>query len=480
MHIKKCLFLIAFSVAALPASAEVRDYVRDYDYQANKFDSQDTARVNAIEGVKSTLLEELGTHIEQVININKDSSGAKFFSEDTVAMTAGIVKLKVLDEKWDFKDYYVKASMQADPDQVQKDIEALRNNHQLESTLRDTLRSLKQANEQIASLKQQLRDSTDPAKRKTLAQDYMNQVKNVEAEEAFRAFVQAQVNGDFETAFSKLKKLADEGYAKAQTKIGSMYHHGLGVKLDYAIARQWYEKAIQTGGDPEAYVNLGSLYEHSMGVSQNYGKAAELYREGMEKGSRKAYSFLGFMYQTGQGVPQDFEEAYKLYKKGDALGDPWAQARLGAYYMLGTFTVSQDYAKSREYFEKAAKVKNPLAMSFLGFMYLKGWGGDKDYALGKALIDESLKYNIPLALSYKGFMYDEGIGEEQDYDKAADYYKKSVAIGSVFGEFRLGLMYLKGHGVPQDRDTGLAYLKKAADKGHPIAKKVYDRVSSNW
>jgi len=480
MRITKRLVPIVIAFAVSPASAEIRDYVRDYDYQANKFDSQYTARINAIEGVKTTLLEELGTHIQQVINIKKDSNGSSFFSEDTVAMTAGIIKLKVLDEKWDLKEYYVKASMQADPDQVQKDVEALRNNHQLESTLRDTLRSLKQANEQIASLKQQLVNSTDPVKRKTLAQDYMNQVKNVEAEEAFRTFVQAQVNGDFETAFSKLKKLADEGYAKAQTKIGSMYHHGLGVKLDYAIARQWYEKAIQTGGDPDAYVNLGALYEHSMGVSQDYHKAAELYREGIEKGSIKAYSFLGLMYQTGQGVPQDFEEAYKLYKKGDALGDPWAQARLGAYYMLGSFSVKQDHEKAREYFEKAAKVKNPVAMAYLGFMYLKGWGGDKDYALGKALIDESLRYNIPLALSYKGFMYDEGIGEEEDYDKAVDYYKKSVAIGSLFGEFRLGLMYLKGHGDPQDRDTGLAYLKKAADRGHPIAKKVYDRVSSNW
>ena len=480
MRITKRFVPFLLAVVVSPASAEVREYVRDYDYQANKFDSQYTARVNAIEGVKTNLLEELGTHIEQVININKDSSGAKFFSEDTVAMTAGIVKLKVLDEKWDFKDYYVKASMQADPKQVQKDVEALRNNHQLESTLRDTLKSLKRANEQIASLKQQLANSTDPAKRKTLTQDYLDQVKNVEAEEAFRALVQAQVSGDFDVAFSKVKTLADEGNAKAQTRIGFLYLHGMGVKLDYATARQWFVKAIQTGGDPSAYVGLGAIYEHSMGVTQDYGKAADLYREGMEKGSTAAYAFLGFMYQTGQGVPQDFEEAYKLYKKGDKLGDAWAQARLGAYYMLGTFSVKQDYAKAREYFEKAAKVKNPLAMAFLGFMNLKGWGGGEDDALGKALIDESLRYNNPLALSYKGFMYDEGIGEEQDYDKAVDYYKKSVAIGSVFGEFRLGLMYLKGHGVSQDRDTGLAYLKKAADRGHPIAKKVYDRVSSNW
>lgn len=53
-------------------------------------------------------------------------------------------------------------------------------------------------------------------------------------------------------------------------------------------------------------------------------------------------------------------------------------------------------------------------------------------------------------------------------------------IGSLFGEYRLDIMHLKGLGVSQDRDEALYWLKRAAEKGHPKAKEVYERISSRF
>ena len=41
--------------------------------------------------------------------------------------------------------------------------------------------------------------------------------------------------GDYETAFSELKPLAEQGYADSQGFLGWMYQNGLGVSKDYKI-----------------------------------------------------------------------------------------------------------------------------------------------------------------------------------------------------------------------------------------------------
>jgi TPR repeat protein len=61
--------------------------------------------------------------------------------------------------------------------------------------------------------------------------------------------------GDYVTAFREFRSLAEEGHTKAQRQLGIMYEMGLGVKLNYTEASQWYQKAaIQ--GDRDAQKRL--------------------------------------------------------------------------------------------------------------------------------------------------------------------------------------------------------------------------------
>ncbi len=85
-------------------------------------------------------------------------------------------------------------------------------------------------------------------------------------------------------------------------------------RVDYEMAlREWRPLAEQ--GDAKAQVSLGTLYIKGQGVSQDYVGAAKWYRKAAEQGDAFAQALLGSMYAHGQGVPQDDAEAAKWSRK---------------------------------------------------------------------------------------------------------------------------------------------------------------------
>ena len=466
-------------LTGVAARATLNEYVRDYGYHATRYDSEYTARINAIAGVKQTLLDELGTFIKTVINIRQDSGGESFFAQDTVAMTAGVISTKVLVEKWQQPVYYVKASMQADPEEIKKAAQALGQNHELEAALRDSMRKLDSAQKELQTMREQMKSgSLAPAREAQLARAYTDSVKSVEAEHIFQKALQARLGGNFDEAFRLLKGLADAGNGKAMIRIGFMYERGMSVTRDYGQARHWYQKAM-AASEANGIARMGWLYERGLGVNKDPFKAAEHYRRAISRDSDIAYAMLGWLYRTDQIGQIDVKKAVDYFHQGASRGDPRAEARLGFHYMRG-YGVEQDYARARQYLEKAARTKEPMGMSYLALMYAKGWGMDENPSLAVELAREATRYQQPIGMGVLGLLYEEGIGVKQDYDQAIKLHEKAIEMGSPFSEFRLGRMYLRGEGVAQDRDEGLKWIKRAADKGHPMAKEVYERVSSRW
>ena len=53
----------------------------------------------------------------------------------------------------------------------------------------------------------------------------------------------AEEQGDYATALSLWRRLADQGNPRAQGKLGGMYYNGHGVAQDYAEAVKWFRLA---------------------------------------------------------------------------------------------------------------------------------------------------------------------------------------------------------------------------------------------
>jgi uncharacterized protein len=84
-------------------------------------------------------------------------------------------------------------------------------------------------------------------------------------------------NKDYVTAFRLWETLAEQGDAKAQENLGSMYENGLGVSEDYSEALDWLHKAADQD-NAAAQGKLGWMYESGLGVTSDYAEAANWYR----------------------------------------------------------------------------------------------------------------------------------------------------------------------------------------------------------
>jgi len=93
----------------------------------------------------------------------------------------------------------------------------------------------------------------------------------------------AYKRGDYATALEAWQRLAEQGSAAAQYRLGVMYAHGIMVDKDYRTAREWFERAARQG-DAQAAYELGVLYELGRGVWQDERQAAYWFQQGARGG----------------------------------------------------------------------------------------------------------------------------------------------------------------------------------------------------
>lgn len=144
----------------------------------------------------------------------------------------------------------------------------------------------------------------------------------------------AYANGLYEKAVKLYLPPAEQGDAKAQIILGSMYDTGLGVPQDYKEALKWYLLAAKQG-NAKAQSKLGSMYDIGLGVPQDHKEALKWRQLAAEQGDAFAQLNLGAMYDHGKGTPQDYKEAVKWYRLAAEQGNVFAQEKLGWKYVLG-------------------------------------------------------------------------------------------------------------------------------------------------
>jgi hypothetical protein len=139
--------------------------------------------------------------------------------------------------------------------------------------------------------------------------------------------VSAYGRGDYASAATLWRQLADQGDVTAQYRIGIMYNNGEGVPQSYAEAARWFRLAAEQG-DPRAQFLLGFLYAAGNGVALNDTEAAQWFRRAADQGEARAQFLLGSAYAEGTGVPQDYVSARMWFELAAAQSEPNAQKAL--------------------------------------------------------------------------------------------------------------------------------------------------------
>lgn len=119
-------------------------------------------------------------------------------------------------------------------------------------------------------------------------------------------------------------KLAEQGNAEAQYKVGEMYETGKGAEKNIDSARTWYDKAAKQGHKKAEYKLL--FIEISVNGLNDFTKSqlANLRTEASNNNSDAQY-FLGKMYASGVGVPKSLEDALTWLNKATFNGVPEAE-----------------------------------------------------------------------------------------------------------------------------------------------------------
>lgn len=136
---------------------------------------------------------------------------------------------------------------------------------------------------------------------------------------------------DFEQARAWLLRSAAQGHAQAQYSLGVMYDYGNGVPQNYPEALRWYQKAAALG-NADAQYNLGVFYAEGRGVSQSLAEAAQWYAKAAQRGHANAQNILARMLVEGEGVAQDKDEALRLFKLAAAQEHGEAVENIAAYF----------------------------------------------------------------------------------------------------------------------------------------------------
>ena len=285
---KRLIILLLISMGFLFAAEKT--FIREYTYQASDYDSKVTSRANALEQVKTILLEEVSVYMQSEFEMRdwEEQIGGKiesgeFAEQRIIAITAGVTETKILDERWNGVEYWIKAEITLDPDDIKSKIDDIVKNKEKLKELEDVKKKADNALAEIERLKKELAESKSDAEQLRLIKAYNKETNVLSATDWFTKGYNANENKEYDKAISfYLRCIELDPTAAAYYNLGIAYYN----QGNYTKAIELWEKAIELKPDfAAAYLNLGIAYYNNSDVNTAliyYKKAARLGHKGVQ------------------------------------------------------------------------------------------------------------------------------------------------------------------------------------------------------
>ena len=288
--------------------------------------------------------------------------------------------------------------------------------------------------ENIECLIDSINDKLDRA----ILSQLINAAESGNKESAFELGQLYESQNHFRKAAMIYKKLAEEGLAAAQYKLGWMYNEGIVYKRNLKKAVSWIQKSADQEY-PEAQYELAQCYKKGIVVEANPQKAMDLYRAAALQGCVEAQLDLGLWLIN----EDEFEPE----------GERWLQ--------------------------KAAENRNMDAMFYLGDLYSNGFNGKKDLMIAAYCYHEAAKSGNPEAQYKFGDCCISGKGLEKNVKRGLKYMLKAAANGNMEAQYQIGCMYYYGYNVDKNSEEAFKWLSKASEQSYGDAQTLLGRMYLN-
>jgi len=221
----------------VPSSKEDKIFTREYTYNSSEDDSKNSSRKKAIQQIKILLTQEIGTHIESYLEIQKkniNGTSYKSIKNEIRSLSAGITKVKVLKEKWNGKTYYIKASVKINE---KRTMELLLQSLKDKSSEKDVKRLNKILAEQKNELNQQ-NSKVQAINKKLISQEIVNEARKNEVLNMKKKLVkfnkeeiaQKKEAKKYKTELERKKALIKKLNSKSKNKVGKQKQEWLNTK----------------------------------------------------------------------------------------------------------------------------------------------------------------------------------------------------------------------------------------------------------
>ncbi|CAG8492996.1 6155_t:CDS:2 [Ambispora gerdemannii] len=185
----------------------------------------------------------------------------------------------------------------------------------------------------------------------------------------------------------------------------------------------------KTKGNNNTDSNTDSSNSHSW-TRGNVENVANLRREFIfsiaekHRDKSKCLTLLGFFFANGFGTPRNIKKVLQFYEKAAKLGDPLGQQELGLLY----FYNYRRYKLAFFWLHKATESRMGGAAYYISKIHSKGYGVKPSKCLGMYWLKKSAELGYFDAAIELARFYESGIEQPKNLCKAFYCFKKSVEI----------------------------------------------------
>ncbi|CAH9060055.1 hypothetical protein PSECIP111951_02194 [Pseudoalteromonas holothuriae] len=312
----------------------------------------------------------------------------------------------------------------------------------------------------------------------------------------FYQLIESQ-NIEQEVQIAQLKKLAQTGFAPAQTSYARMLLASAkkGSKA-WQQAQLWLDKATEQYY-PNAFYLKGIALQNGLFDKPDKIAAYLAFQKAALVHHAQSQWRLGYYHSIGDVVEQDHRLAGSWYSLCSLAGNSNCLFSLGIHFRNG-LAIEKDDRVAFKYFEQAAQKGHKMSKFYLATMYLQGAGVDKNIdkalSLYQQACDESVaKACIKLALIYRSGdligvnnqranklfdkacqlknmdacnylaqAYQSGLSVGQNLKRAIELYTQACESRKQTEScFSLAQLYQQGHGVSKSIDDAKYYYQIA-------------------